>query len=128
MSYQFLPSLSLSILNYFSITFCDRAQSERCSPLSWVGPKRHSAPGISLEDMPIIDVILVSHNHYDHLDLPTLNRLAEKGATRSLVTLGNIDLVKNAGIPVVDELDWWESVRISPDKVDPFVKTVFSKS
>jgi len=93
----------------------DPTWSERCSPLSWVGPKRHSAPGISLEDMPIIDVILVSHNHYDHLDLPTLNRLAEKGATRSLVTLGNIDLVKNAGIPVVDELDWWESVRISPD-------------
>ncbi|MDQ5985067.1 MAG: hypothetical protein CSYNP_00771 [Syntrophus sp. SKADARSKE-3] len=93
----------------------DPIWSDRCSPLSWVGPKRHSQPGIRFEDLPSIDVILVSHNHYDHLDLPTLERLAEKGTPRSIVPLGNLNLVKGAGIPTVDELDWWQSVRLSPD-------------
>jgi len=93
----------------------DPIWSDRCSPVSWAGPKRHSPPGIRFEDLPPIDVVLVSHNHYDHLDLPTLERLAEKGTPRSIVPLGNLDLVRGAGIPTVDELDWWQSVRVSPD-------------
>ena len=93
----------------------DPIWSDRCSPVSWVGPKRHRQPGIRFEDLPPIDVVLVSHNHYDHLDLPTLERLAEKGTPRSIVPLGNLDLVQGAGIPTVDELDWWQSVRVSPD-------------
>ena len=72
-------------------------------------------PGIRFEDLPPIDVVLVSHNHYDHLDLPTLKRLAKRGTPRSIVPLGNLDLIKSAGIPTVDELDWWQSVRLSPD-------------
>ncbi|MFA5180734.1 MAG: MBL fold metallo-hydrolase [Syntrophales bacterium] len=93
----------------------DPTWSDRCSPLPWAGPKRHSPPGIRFEDLPPIDVVLVSHNHYDHLDLPTLERLAEKGTPRSIVPLGNLDLVRSAGIPNVDELDWWQSVRVSPE-------------
>ena len=93
----------------------DPIWSERCSPLSWVGPKRYSEPGIRFEDLPSIDAILVSHNHYDHLDLPTLKRLAKKGTLRAIVPLGNIDLVRSTGIPAVDELDWWQSVRLSAD-------------
>ena len=93
----------------------DPIWSDRCSPLSWVGPKRHSPPGIRFEDLPPIDVVLVSHNHYDHLDLPTLERLADKGTRRSIVPLGNLELVRGAGIPKVDELDWWQSVRVSRD-------------
>jgi len=93
----------------------DPIWSDRCSPVSWAGPKRHLRPGIRLEDLPPIDVVLVSHNHYDHLDLPTLELLAEKGTPRSIVPLGNLDLVRGAGIPTVDELDWWQSVRVSPD-------------
>jgi len=93
----------------------DPIWSDRCSPVSWAGPKRHSPPGIRFEDLPPIDVVLVSHNHYDHLDLPTLERLAEKGTPRSIVPLGNLKLVQGAGIPTVDELDWWQSVRVSPD-------------
>lgn len=93
----------------------DPIWSDRCSPVSWAGPKRHKVPGIRLEDMPAIDAILVSHNHYDHLDLPTLKRLSKRGTSRSIVTMGNLDLVRNAGIPNVDELDWWQSVRLSPD-------------
>jgi L-ascorbate metabolism protein UlaG (beta-lactamase superfamily) len=93
----------------------DPIWSDRCSPVSWVGPKRHLQPGLRFEDLPRIDVVLVSHNHYDHLDLPTLERLAEKGTPRAIVPLGNRDLVRGAGIPLVNELDWWQSVRVSPD-------------
>lgn len=93
----------------------DPIWSERCSPLSWVGPKRNHEPGIRFEDLPPIDVVLVSHNHYDHLDLPTLERLANRGRTHAIVPLGNLDLVRSSGIPTVDELDWWQSVRVSTD-------------
>jgi L-ascorbate metabolism protein UlaG (beta-lactamase superfamily) len=90
----------------------DPIWSERCSPLSWVGPKRYSEPGIRFEDLPPIDVVLISHNHYDHLDIPTLKRLAKKDTPRSIVPLGNLDLVRDAGIDTVDELDCWQSVRL----------------
>ena len=93
----------------------DPIWSERCSPVSWAGPKRHMAPGIRFEDMPPIDVILLSHNHYDHVDLPTLRRFADKGTGRAIVPSGNLGLVKKSGIPAVDELDWWQSIRLSPE-------------
>ena len=93
----------------------DPIWSERCSPVSWAGPKRHMAPGIRFEDMPPIDVILLSHNHYDHLDLPTLSRFADKGTGRAIVPMGNPGLVRKSGIPVVDELEWWQSVQLSPE-------------
>ena len=93
----------------------DPIWSERCSPVSWAGPKRHLKPGIRFEDLPPIDVVLVSHNHYDHLDLPTLRLLAKEGTPRAIVPLGNRNLVRRAGIPTVDELDWWQSVRVSPE-------------
>ncbi len=92
----------------------DPIWSDRCSPVSWVGPRRHQKPGILFEDLPPIDAVLVSHNHYDHLDLPTLKRLAKKGVNRSVVPLGNLDLVKGAGISAADELDWWQSIPLSP--------------
>lgn len=94
----------------------DPIWSDRCSPVSWAGPKRHKKPGIRFEDLPPIDVVLVSHNHYDHLDLSTLKQLAKKGTPRSIVSLGNLDLVRDTGIPKVDEFDWWQSTHLS-DKV-----------
>jgi L-ascorbate metabolism protein UlaG (beta-lactamase superfamily) len=93
----------------------DPIWSDRCSPVSWAGPKRHLAPGIRFEDLPLIDAVLVSHNHYDHLDLPTLKRLSRKGVQRTVTTLGNRTLIHDTGIPAVDELDWWQSVRLSED-------------
>ena len=95
----------------------DPIWSERSSPVSWAGPKRHRDPGIRFEELPPIDVVLVSHNHYDHLDLPTLSRLAEKHSPRAIVPLGNLALVRGAGLSDVEEYDWWQSVRISPDVV-----------
>jgi L-ascorbate metabolism protein UlaG (beta-lactamase superfamily) len=93
----------------------DPIWSDRCSPVSWIGPKRHKQPGIRFEDLPQIDVVLVSHNHYDHLDLPTLKRLAKRGVRRAFVPLGNLDLVRSTGIPKVEELDWWQSTTLSED-------------
>ena len=93
----------------------DPIWSDRCSPVSWAGPRRHKEPGIRFEDLPPIDAVLVSHNHYDHLDLVTLRRLAERGTRRSLVTLGNFRLVQGVGIPIIEELDWWQSVQLSPN-------------
>jgi L-ascorbate metabolism protein UlaG (beta-lactamase superfamily) len=91
----------------------DPVWSDRCSPVSWAGPRRHRAPGIPFEALPPIDALLVSHNHYDHLDLATLERLAQRGAPQALVPLGNFAVVRETGIGCVTELDWWQSVRLS---------------
>ena len=93
----------------------DPIWSDRCSPVSWAGPKRYRDPGIRFEDLPPIDAVLVSHNHYDHLDLPTMERLAKKGVLRSITTLGNRGLIRDTGIPAVDELDWWQQVHLSEE-------------
>jgi L-ascorbate metabolism protein UlaG (beta-lactamase superfamily) len=87
----------------------DPVWSERASPLSWAGPQRHRAPGLRFDDLPPIDVVLVSHNHYDHLDLATLKRLAARGARDFFAPLGDGPLLKSRGIPRVAELDWWQS-------------------
>jgi L-ascorbate metabolism protein UlaG (beta-lactamase superfamily) len=92
----------------------DPMWSNRCSPVSWAGPKRHKQPGIRFEDLPPIDLVLISHNHYDHLDLRTLKRLADKGTPQAVVPLGNLDIVRESGIPTVDEIDWWQSIPLSP--------------
>ncbi|MRR16267.1 MAG: hypothetical protein EG826_07405 [Deltaproteobacteria bacterium] len=93
----------------------DPIWSERCSPVSWAGPKRHQPPGLRFEDLPPIDAVLISHNHYDHLDRPTLRRLVARGVTRALTPLGNRELIRGEGIRDVTELDWWQSVRLSSD-------------
>jgi L-ascorbate metabolism protein UlaG (beta-lactamase superfamily) len=84
----------------------DPIWSDRCSPVQFAGPKRHHAPGIRFEDLPPIDVVLISHNHYDHLDAPTLARLQRR---QTLVALGNAAFVKGA-----TDLDWWQSAEIAP--------------
>ncbi|HUP44004.1 MAG TPA: MBL fold metallo-hydrolase, partial [Thermoanaerobaculia bacterium] len=89
----------------------DPIWSERCSPVSWAGPKRHRPPGIRFEDLPEIDAILISHNHYDHLDLPTLRRFQPRPPIIS--HLGNGGLLAKNGIGGARELDWWQETAIS---------------
>jgi L-ascorbate metabolism protein UlaG (beta-lactamase superfamily) len=92
----------------------DPIWSDRCSPVSWTGPKRVRPPGIALEDLPPLDIILLSHNHYDHCDLPTLRRLAAAyPAVRVVTGLGNRALVAGAGFEHVTELDWGECEEVT---------------
>jgi L-ascorbate metabolism protein UlaG (beta-lactamase superfamily) len=87
----------------------DPIWSERCSPVQFAGPKRHHAPGIRFDDLPPIDVVLISHNHYDHMDAPTLERLKRDHKPRIFVGLGNAAFVKGA-----TDLDWWQSAEVAP--------------
>ena len=92
----------------------DPIWSERTSPLSFVGPKRHRAPGIRFDDLPPIDVVVVSHNHYDHLDIPTLRRLQQRDRPRIVTPLGNGALMRRGGVDHAIELDWWGRAEARP--------------
>ncbi|HIF94239.1 MAG: MBL fold metallo-hydrolase [Myxococcales bacterium] len=96
------------------VTFLtDPIWSDSPSPISFAGPRRYVEPGIAIEDLPKIDFVVISHNHYDHLDLPTLRTLAERNPeTRFLVPLGNADLLKKNKIDRVEEFDWGESTTL----------------
>ena len=89
----------------------DPVFSERCSPFRSFGPRRVRPPGICFEDLPPIDLILVSHCHYDHMDLPTLRILARKGDPLCITLPGNRKHLEKAGLPRIVELDWWESTK-----------------
>ena len=86
----------------------DPLWSDRASPTNWAGPKRVRAPGIAIDDLPKIDLILVSHNHYDHLDIATLQKLAQRDQPRIVTALGNARIMKLAA----DEMDWGDSLAI----------------
>ncbi len=87
----------------------DPIWSERTSPIPFIGPRRHRAPGIRFDDLPPIDAVLVSHNHYDHLDIPTLRRLQQRDRPRIVTPLGNGALMRRHGVDGAIELDWWQS-------------------
>jgi L-ascorbate metabolism protein UlaG (beta-lactamase superfamily) len=87
----------------------DPIWSERASPVSWAGPRRKRNPGVAFENLPPIDVVLISHNHYDHLDLATLHRLAARGGSAFVVPKGVARLFRAENIGPVQELDWGES-------------------
>lgn len=87
----------------------DPVWSKRASPVTWSGPKRHKAPGVQLEDLPPIDIVLLSHNHYDHMDTATLKQLTSSHHPQTFVTLGNRAFLEPMGIPVAAEMDWWQT-------------------
>jgi L-ascorbate metabolism protein UlaG (beta-lactamase superfamily) len=84
----------------------DPVYSERASPFSFAGPKRLVPPGVRFEDLPPIDAVVISHNHFDHLDKPTIKRLGNK--PRYFVPLGVRTWFSRLGIDRVSELDWWQ--------------------
>ena len=83
--------------------------SERASPVSFAGPKRYTPPALSPSDLPRIDVVVISHNHYDHLDLPSLKELGPE--VTYVVPLKNRELLESVGLTKIHELDWHESVE-----------------
>jgi L-ascorbate metabolism protein UlaG (beta-lactamase superfamily) len=90
----------------------DPVYSERASPLRNTGPKRVRAPGLPFDELPPIHLVLVSHNHYDHLDLDTLMRLEATHAPRVVTSLGNRPFLEQHGLRAVQELDWWGSAEV----------------
>jgi L-ascorbate metabolism protein UlaG (beta-lactamase superfamily) len=95
----------------------DPIWSQRAGPLSWIGPKRRRKPGVRIEDLPPIDAVLISHNHYDHLDLSTLCQLAARGNSTFIVAARGARLLRTEKLERVYELDWGESLNISGRRI-----------
>jgi L-ascorbate metabolism protein UlaG (beta-lactamase superfamily) len=91
----------------------DPVWSERASPFRRVGPKRVTAPGIAFDDLPPIDVVLLSHGHYDHRDITTLQRLHVVHDPLMVMPLGN-DAIVRAAVPTVRRVtgDWWDRLAL----------------
>lgn len=91
----------------------DPIWSERTSPVSFAGPKRMTPPGIKFKDLPPIDAVIISHNHYDHLDVPTIKRLEKAHSPHFYVPLGITKFLKNKGIQRSTDMDWWHSMPLA---------------
>lgn len=104
-------SVLLKLHDVFWIT--DPVFSERASPISFAGPKRFHQPPISIEELPPIKGVIISHDHYDHLDHDTIMKLAEK-AEYFLTPLGVGDIIISWGMPAakVRQLDWWQATDV----------------
>lgn len=87
----------------------DPIYSNAAGPWGRFGPRRSRLPGIRFEDLPHIATVLLSHNHYDHCDTPTLRAIARRFDPLVITPLGNGRLVRSLGFQRVEELDWWES-------------------
>ncbi len=84
--------------------------SDWLSPVAGIGTKRSRRPGVDFDNLPPIDIVLISHNHYDHLDIPTLERLHKAHKPQFIVPLGNKELLEDSEIANVIELDWWQDI------------------
>jgi L-ascorbate metabolism protein UlaG (beta-lactamase superfamily) len=90
----------------------DPVFGERASPVSFAGPKRFHAPPVALADVPPIEGLVLSHDHYDHLDVTTIEALKDR-VQRYFVPLGVGERLRRFGVPAdrIDEMDWWEQRR-----------------
>ncbi|GAB3265426.1 MBL fold metallo-hydrolase [Larkinella harenae] len=82
----------------------------RTSPFQWIGPERHRPPGIRLEDVPAIDILLISHNHWDHLDIKTVQKICQRDQPRVYCPLGVKAFLEEQGCKNVTEMDWHGSL------------------
>ncbi|MNS47574.1 putative L-ascorbate-6-phosphate lactonase UlaG [compost metagenome] len=109
-------TLLLKLNNEFFLT--DPVFSERASPVQWAGPKRFHQPPISIADLPPIKAIILSHNHYDHLDYAAVLQLAAK-TEHFVAPLGVGDTLVEWGVPKekVQQFDWWQGTTIAGVKL-----------
>jgi L-ascorbate metabolism protein UlaG (beta-lactamase superfamily) len=87
----------------------DPVWSYRVSPFSWIGPRRFVNPGVTIEDLPPIDLVLLSHNHYDHMDISTLKKLSKRFKMPIYTGLGNKRFLRKKRINGGIDMDWWDS-------------------
>ena len=91
----------------------DPVWGDRASPIRFAGPKRWTAPGIEFETLPAIDLVIISHDHYDHLDLPTVRRLVRTHPdARWVAPIGVGAWLRRRGATVAAELDWWQTTQV----------------
>ena len=104
-------TMLLKLRGQFWLT--DPVFSERASPLQWVGPKRFHPPPISIDDLPPIKGVILSHDHYDHLDYDAILKLSAK-VQHFITPLGVGDTLIKWGVPAdkVRQLDWWQSTQV----------------
>ncbi len=95
----------------------DPIWSKRCSPVFFAGPRRVRRPGQGLDALPGVNLLLVTHNHYDHMDLPTLRRVRARWAPPVATGLGNARHLAKADIRSAVELDWWQSTELAGARV-----------
>ncbi len=93
----------------------DPVWSKRVSPLSFAGPSRVHPPGIEFDKLPKIDMVLISHNHYDHMDSETIKMLEDKFSPIFIVPLANIEKMKSFKVKNIIELDWWDATSPLPE-------------
>ncbi len=93
----------------------DPVWSRRVSPVQWAGPARVEGPGLEFDALPPVDVVLISHDHYDHLDHPTVRRLVDRGGpgTTWCAPKGYRRWLRRRGAENIVELDWWEGATVS---------------
>lgn len=99
----------------------DPIWSKRAGPLGLIGPKRVHVPGVRIEDLPPIDFVLISHNHYDHLDIATVKHLQRLHDPLFCVGQGLRCWLGRRGIFRVQEFNWWQDMRVSSDVTITFV-------
>lgn len=104
----------------------DPVWSERVSPFSFAGPRRMRPPGIRFEDLPKIDIVLLSHNHYDHLDINYVKRIHQTFNPQFVVPLGVSGFLRKSGITKVKEFDWWQSELYGTMKIEAVPAQHFS--
>lgn len=90
----------------------DPVFSARASPLGFIGPRRVRPPGVALDDLPPVDLVLLSHNHYDHCDAVSLRELARRFQPRFVTPVGNARLLRSFGARDIIELDWWDHAEV----------------
>ena len=107
---EFIQVQSLNVLT-------DPIFSNHCSPYSWIGHSRHRDPGAELSALPKIDVVLISHNHYDHMDIESLKEIERRDHPIFIVPIGNKIYLTEIGAAKIVELDWWQVYDVDKSKI-----------
>lgn len=105
----YLGHSTLLIQDHDLSILTDPQFSERASPLSFLGPRRFQKVAVDIHNLPQVDIVMISHNHYDHLDLNSLVELNRRFHPKFILPLGNAKVLRREGIENIVELDWWQN-------------------